>query len=1040
MAGPPMSNARSRSAKPSEFQYCHGQACDRLLKLCEDLHNLHRTEAQAGAESATDTIPGPPATTTCRCTEAARQFVSWTTTAFFPIDPGTAQPRFQATLLSQRPVLSVWTQALVELAALAAPSPFFYLVPALFPTALAPHASPCQRALLEQPALHAIFAQLAARFHAHLASPTVDADDTNGPEDPLAVELVTLLHRDVLDTEDRDLHLRALGALTAFLTVPYLNAVTVQTLTKDGGVFEAVFDTLEFRSVGVQYYTLVLAGRAATQKACAAGLAVHGRAYLKSRIQAAVRWCHDRDTAEADTAPVGRTLDGTVILGLLAVPAVAQLTITNRVALSTRDPSLPPAPELTEPVVPPLTLVLSLRTFLVRAAKWIPPTHVMGSPSTISKSRPTTSDPADHTLFRLIGSNWTLETLLESTLYCLYLPDLRAMILRDKVLWEALTTRLATPLRNLEQTDHLHRPLALALATSTLGLLHTIATFIDALTKYPAKPTEDQKQSQRLREYAQRGQNQDQTPAAAASAEPTPPTEAEMTDLLHRFTRLNPTVLPWWTGVYRHTMDFWKRHVEYRTLCLALPYRLETGNKADEGVAESENNPRLSLSLRQTLSTFQLAARSCTNLATAPPLRAPLVQGGAVSTLLETIKVAYTLLQLHPRNKAGVEPTTSSAASRFWAGPSADLRLTCVHALAKLTISVNPNLAFTSGQARSLAAVLSETLPLTADLEGDAERSDRRISPTLLRFEAIMALTNLASMQMVELPAAPGTNFATTTTAANLSVGEMDMGTYIAIPCGALTALQPLLLDDHPLIVRAAAELLCNLSIVDPVMTEYATSCQRFVDAMRAPHNGDAKAPMRPEEQAGEEDGQTRAGDDRDAPYQHCKIHLLIALTGSADRGTRSAASGALAILTGVPIIAQALAYHPRGPEALLDLLHSTISKSKAGSALETCNDDNPETSEEDDNDDDATSRTLAARAAQVEPDFPLMHRALACWRNVLEEFPRECPAYMEWVRGERLVTAIRDVTILAVRAQDTTVQEACTQAYEALQNRRKAN
>ncbi|KAI9885694.1 MAG: methyltransferase protein [Watsoniomyces obsoletus] len=119
-------------------------------------------------------------------------------------------------------------------------------------------------------------------------------------------------------------------------------------------------------------------------------------------------------------------------------------------------------------------------------------------------------------------------------------------------------------------------------------------------------------------------------------------------------------------------------------------------------------------------------------------------------------------------------------------------RHVAAHALARILISVNPSLLFTSSASPSITTAISPLVSLlTEDAKNDNQPSNqsnlnndqpRDLLPT---FEALLALTNLASM-----------------TDENIS-NQIVRQTYPAI--------EELLLSKHTLIQRATVELICNL-------------------------------------------------------------------------------------------------------------------------------------------------------------------------------------------------------------------------------------
>ena len=156
-----------------------------------------------------------------------------------------------------------------------------------------------------------------------------------------------------------------------------------------------------------------------------------------------------------------------------------------------------------------------------------------------------------------------------------------------------------------------------------------------------------------------------------------------------------------------------------------------------------------------------------------------------------------------------------------------------IQALAKLAITSSPVQVF----GPNVGAMYDAIRPLSILLQHPS-------SNLLQRFEAVMALTNLASQ-------------------------SADMASRIASAEGLLNKVELLLLEEHTLVRRASIELICNL---------IAGSDATF------------------ERYSGEESSNSTS-----------KIHVLLALSDVDDLPTRLAASGALATLTSAPIACRTL-------------------------------------------------------------------------------------------------------------------------------------
>ncbi|KAJ4485765.1 P-loop containing nucleoside triphosphate hydrolase protein [Lentinula aciculospora] len=172
--------------------------------------------------------------------------------------------------------------------------------------------------------------------------------------------------------------------------------------------------------------------------------------------------------------------------------------------------------------------------------------------------------------------------------------------------------------------------------------------------------------------------------------------------------------------------------------------------------------------------------------------------------------------------------------------------LASIQAFAKLAITSPPIAVFGPNQ----GALYDAIRPFSLLLRHSSAKQ-------LQRFEALMALTNLAS-------ASP------------------EVSSRIANADGLLDNVELLLLDDHSMIQRASVELLCNLIAgSDKVFDRYSGA------------NDTAKS----------------------------KLHIILALSDAEDLQTRLAASGALATLTSSPNACKALSKIERESHRVLPIL-----------------------------------------------------------------------------------------------------------------------
>ncbi|KAJ1921576.1 SWI5-dependent HO expression protein 4 [Mycoemilia scoparia] len=238
-----------------------------------------------------------------------------------------------------------------------------------------------------------------------------------------------------------------------------------------------------------------------------------------------------------------------------------------------------------------------------------------------------------------------------------------------------------------------------------------------------------------------------------------------------------------------------------------------------------------------------IVAQALCNLATAPELRGLIVQQGGATGLLRLIDEKGT-------ESKDIPPKPYRSA----------LDRTAAHTLAKLAISLPPHIAFPNGMVRSLVRPF---------LSLCVEEQDNKLS----QFEALMALTNLASTP---------------------PQSEGDVRGLIAFDLKGLSVIEFLVLSSHPMIQRAATELLCNLVSDMKVFDHYASSTIPKSDEKVT-------------------EGQKS--------YQTSKIHLFVALSDCEDIPTKIAASGALGVLSSDSRVCRFLALsHPTAMTIITDL------------------------------------------------------------------------------------------------------------------------
>lgn len=181
-----------------------------------------------------------------------------------------------------------------------------------------------------------------------------------------------------------------------------------------------------------------------------------------------------------------------------------------------------------------------------------------------------------------------------------------------------------------------------------------------------------------------------------------------------------------------------------------------------------------------------------------------------------------------------------------------EARHTAAHALARILISIDPNLVFPSSGSMPLTSVIRPVLSLLGEDSGSMTEGPRDLLPT---FEALLALTNIASVP--------------------------SSGAAESIIRQAYAIIENLLLSNNALVRRAATQLVCNL-----------VNCPLGVELFA-------------------DESQLAAR----------RIHILLAMADVEDVATRSAAAGALAIVTEFEGAVKAILARDSGMEIILSLL-----------------------------------------------------------------------------------------------------------------------
>jgi hypothetical protein len=257
--------------------------------------------------------------------------------------------------------------------------------------------------------------------------------------------------------------------------------------------------------------------------------------------------------------------------------------------------------------------------------------------------------------------------------------------------------------------------------------------------------------------------------------------------------------------------------------------------------------------------------------------RGKILQSGGAKALMYLIRQALPM----PSSSSSTQQTKT---------PALDVAdLDPIQALAKLAITASPVQVFGPNEGAVCDAIRPFSLMLL-----------HPSSNLLQRFEAIMALTNFSSQ-------------------------GPEAASRVAAADGLMNKVELLMLEQHPLIRRAAVELICNLiSGADDVFERYAGT--------------ESSKGSKP------------------------KLQILLALSDVDDLPTRLAASGALATLTAAPSACRALLDLQRERKRVLPVLVQLIDPSILPSQ-------DGETEGE-------------SRNAEGNPG--LVHRGVVCVRNLL--------------------------------------------------------
>lgn len=277
-----------------------------------------------------------------------------------------------------------------------------------------------------------------------------------------------------------------------------------------------------------------------------------------------------------------------------------------------------------------------------------------------------------------------------------------------------------------------------------------------------------------------------------------------------------------------------------------------------------------------------------------------------------------------------------------------------LQALAKLAITTEPRLLF--GQQE--ADILDATAPFQLLL----------LHPTsslLQQFEALMALTNLASVSGV---------------VAEKVTSLKEVG----------SKLEVLMLDDNEMVRRAAVELVCNTITTDGILPRYGGA---------PPSNSRPSTPTSTTSSAAAAKKYFSELSSPSSPALVARLHVLLGLSDVEDLPTQLAASGALATLLSIsPAACKALLSIKKGPNGVFAILGDIVDARRVldrelDDEDDESDDDNEKTAEtKDTSKEEKTSQSPSSKdAATSSPDplytlkhtpgelLQLAHRGVVC-------------------------------------------------------------
>ncbi|KAF8314096.1 hypothetical protein DL93DRAFT_1114828 [Clavulina sp. PMI_390] len=487
-------------------------------------------------------------------------------------------------------------------------------------------------------------------------------------------------------------------------------------------------------------------------------------------------------------------------------------------------------------------------------------------------------------------------------------PSIKEALASDTSFLRALFSLIPLPQK---QGNIVARPIddaPTASSKASTPLTYGVATIICNLVVYPPRMTEEERQIDKLRKMARPSGAASSTSNSTPSASSDPEQESDA-DVAARGKKLIAAgVLPALAALSKaHTPDSLSGATR---IVISRAYLALVEPKENRG-AVLQNGGGKALGFLARAGGRPLGDGGSAEALFSPPP----VSSSKPSTSSTTDETDKDKQQKEARKKA----RDASLARRTPAD------LIPIQALAKLAITTRPQLLFGPSEADLLDAVTPFHFLL---LHPQAS--------LLQRFEALMALTNLASVgaAVAERVAGDGTG-------AGGGGGEEIPG-----------RVEMLMLDDNTLVRRAAVELLCNVITTEPMLVRYGGIPPPFA----SPSNHREETQLK----------EMLAVEGSPSQAVIARVHVLLGLSDVEDMKTQLAASGALATLLSIsPLACKALLSIKKGPNGALAILGDIIDSSRVPA-------------------DSASSSSDPAQAQDPGAVLQLAHRGIVCLTSLL--------------------------------------------------------